>query len=247
MAPPYSCNRFARRLGSGRCLAPRALDQKDERDDKAAELLSRQKVIAFLAAEGLLGPDRIDLLGEPFDRTESPSTSSPVSSCTPTPDQVPSSAERKRLRRKWAQLIRRIYEADPLLCECRQKMRIISVLTDQPVIDKIIAHLNRKRFSTLPSRPLEPRLDSSIHGSFPSSRALGAALPRGKAAPSARTPHHHQDIPPNPVSQLPRTLVLPSVDPSGKTSGKQITIPIPIPPHYPSLREGATLLHKDPE
>ena len=34
---------------------------------------------------------------------------------TTSPDQVPSSAERKRPRRKWAQLIRRIYEADPLL------------------------------------------------------------------------------------------------------------------------------------
>jgi len=27
-------------------------------------------------------------------------------------------SERKRLRRQWAQLLRRVYEADPLLCEC---------------------------------------------------------------------------------------------------------------------------------
>ena len=53
-------------------------------------------------------------------------------------------AERRRLRRQWARLIRRIYEADPLLCECGHPMRVISFLTDPPVVDKILQHLEGK-------------------------------------------------------------------------------------------------------
>ncbi len=61
-----------------------------------------------------------------------------------SPEEEPSSAERKRLRRQWAQLIRRIYEADPLLCQCGQRMRILSFLTDPPVVDKILKHVESK-------------------------------------------------------------------------------------------------------
>ena len=41
-----------------------------------------------------------------------------------------------------AQLIRRIYEVDPLTCtECGGRMRIIAFLLDPPVIRKILDHL----------------------------------------------------------------------------------------------------------
>ena len=53
----------------------------------------------------------------------------------------PTSAERRRLRRQWAQLIRRIYEADPLLCHCGAQMRILSFITDPRVVRKILEHL----------------------------------------------------------------------------------------------------------
>jgi hypothetical protein len=54
----------------------------------------------------------------------------------------PGAAERRRLRRSWAQLIRRIYEVDPLTCtECGGRMRIIAFLLDPPVIRKILDHL----------------------------------------------------------------------------------------------------------
>ena len=52
----------------------------------------------------------------------------------------PPRAERRRLRRQWANLIRRIYEADPLLCTCGAPMRILSFLTEPPVIRKILDH-----------------------------------------------------------------------------------------------------------
>ncbi len=56
----------------------------------------------------------------------------------------PPPAERRRLRRQWARLIRRIDEADPLLCGCGHEMRVISFLTDPPVVDKILRHLEQK-------------------------------------------------------------------------------------------------------
>ena len=40
---------------------------------------------------------------------------------TGSPDDELSRAERRRLRRGWAQLIRRVYEADPLLCHRRTR------------------------------------------------------------------------------------------------------------------------------
>ena len=62
---------------------------------------------------------------------------------SPQPDE-PSTADRKCLRRGWAQMIRRIYEADPLLCQCGETMRILSFLTDPPVVHKILRHLESR-------------------------------------------------------------------------------------------------------
>ena len=46
------------------------------------------------------------------------------------------------LRRRWAGLIRRIYETDPLLCQnCGQTMAIVSFITERRVILKILRHL----------------------------------------------------------------------------------------------------------
>ena len=43
-------------------------------------------------------------------------------------------------RRSWARLLRRIYEVDPLRCPCGGELKIISVLTDPVVVDRILAH-----------------------------------------------------------------------------------------------------------
>ena len=64
----------------------------------------------------------------------------------------PGAAERRRLRRSWAQLIRRIYEVDPLICsECGGDMRIIAFLLDPAVVRKILAHVAQR-----PSRSRAP-------------------------------------------------------------------------------------------
>jgi hypothetical protein len=54
-----------------------------------------------------------------------------------------SRAERRRLRRQWAKLIRHIYEVDPLRCPCGAEMRIVAFLTEPRVVRKILDHLDR--------------------------------------------------------------------------------------------------------
>jgi hypothetical protein len=65
------------------------------------------------------------------------------------------------LRRKsWAALIRLVYEADPLLCpKCRTQMKIVSVIKDGAVIDKILAHL-QYNFEPLPLAAIRPPPDA---------------------------------------------------------------------------------------
>jgi hypothetical protein len=63
-------------------------------------------------------------------------------------DDRPSSAHRRRLRRQWARMIRRVYEADPLLCDCGATMRVTSFLTDPPVIAQILRHLENRATAT---------------------------------------------------------------------------------------------------
>ena len=45
-------------------------------------------------------------------------------------------------RRRWADLLRRIYEVDPLQCpKCGGAMRVIALIQEPKVIDKILRHL----------------------------------------------------------------------------------------------------------
>ena len=42
----------------------------------------------------------------------------------------------------WAEMIRKVYEVDPMVCaRCGGQMRIIAFLTDYAVVDRIIDHL----------------------------------------------------------------------------------------------------------
>ena len=54
-------------------------------------------------------------------------------------------------------MIRRIYEVDPLLCECGETMRILSFLTDPPVVDKILRHLASRPSQRAPPDEEAPR------------------------------------------------------------------------------------------
>jgi hypothetical protein len=56
----------------------------------------------------------------------------------------------------WAEMIRKVYEIDPLLCpSCGGQMSIISFIEDHKVIDKIIDHL---KLSFIAERPPPPQV-----------------------------------------------------------------------------------------
>ncbi len=59
-------------------------------------------------------------------------------------------------RRGWAEMIRKVYEVDPLLCpQCQSRMCIIAFLTDCAVVDKIINHL---KLTFVAERPPPPHV-----------------------------------------------------------------------------------------
>ena len=67
----------------------------------------------------------------------------------------------KEHKSTWAALIKLIYESDALLCpSCHIQMKIISVIKDGVVIDKILDHLKYK-FEVLPLSARPPPLTSS--------------------------------------------------------------------------------------
>jgi hypothetical protein len=67
---------------------------------------------------------------------------------------VPDRPHRAALRRRWAELIRRVYEVDPLLCpHCGGEMRVISFITQPALIDRIVDHLRKRDEVSRPSRP----------------------------------------------------------------------------------------------
>ena len=48
------------------------------------------------------------------------------------------------MRRSWAQLIKRIFEVDPLVCpSCGSEMKVITFIIDHAVVDRILRHLKR--------------------------------------------------------------------------------------------------------
>ena len=55
-----------------------------------------------------------------------------------------------RLRRSWARMIRRIYEVDPLVCpRCGDELKVVSVIMDPVVVDRILAHRAQKGLDDL--------------------------------------------------------------------------------------------------
>jgi len=60
---------------------------------------------------------------------------SAISSAPPPP--------KKACSKKWAELIKLVYEVNPLLCpKCQHEMRIVALINDLPVVEKILKHLD---------------------------------------------------------------------------------------------------------
>ncbi len=62
--------------------------------------------------------------------------------------------KRAALRKRWAQLIKRVHQTDPLHCGCGGTYRVVAFITEQKVIRKILTHLEkRKSDSRSPPEP----------------------------------------------------------------------------------------------
>jgi len=60
----------------------------------------------------------------------------------------------------WAEMIKKVYEIDPLICpKCGGTMRIVSFIEDHKVLDKIIKHLN---LTFKAARPPPPQAQLSM-------------------------------------------------------------------------------------
>ena len=60
----------------------------------------------------------------------------------PSPTARAEGRDARALRRSWAQLIKRIYEVDPLVCpSCGGTMKVIAFITEHAVVDAILRHL----------------------------------------------------------------------------------------------------------
>jgi len=61
----------------------------------------------------------------------------------------------RKAKRRWAELLRHIFEVDPLACpRCGEEMRIVAFITEPKVIDRILEHLRRTKSSR--RRPRAP-------------------------------------------------------------------------------------------
>jgi len=61
----------------------------------------------------------------------------------------------RKAKRRWAELLRRILEVDPLACpRCGEEMQIVAFITEPKVIDRILEHLRPAKSSR--RRPRAP-------------------------------------------------------------------------------------------
>ena len=71
------------------------------------------------------------------------------------------SKHRAALRKRWANLIRRVHKTDPLLCACGGKFVVISFITEPKVIRRILDHLDKQDPRAPPSNNLDSDSASS--------------------------------------------------------------------------------------
>ncbi len=82
---------------------------------------------------------------EKLDETAAPPNVIDVSQNKPS--RIPS--------KKWRELIKKVWEADPLLCpKCANTMRIVALIDDRNVIERILRHLGlwQQGVRVMPSR-----------------------------------------------------------------------------------------------
>jgi len=76
--------------------------------------------------------------------------------------------------KKWRELIKKVWEADPLLCpHCQHEMRIVALIDEAAVIERILRHLGlweagvRVDAARDPPEPVEPVIELWLDDPFP--------------------------------------------------------------------------------
>jgi hypothetical protein len=80
-------------------------------------------------------------------RSKSQPQSQATKETEPFPVEEPtlSPARKAALRRRWANLIRRVFEVDPLVCDrCGGQLRVVAFITEPRVITRILEHLRKR-------------------------------------------------------------------------------------------------------
>ena len=74
---------------------------------------------------------------------------------------------RRRRKLTWAKLIQKVYEIDPLLCRfCGTEMKIISFITEYPVIKKILTHIDFESQQPEPLAHSPPLFQDTVYVPF---------------------------------------------------------------------------------
>ncbi len=74
---------------------------------------------------------------------------------------------------KWRELIKKVWEAYPLLCpKCRKEMRIVSLINERAVIERILRHLGlwEQGVRVLPARAPPPPAEWVVEPCYDLSR-----------------------------------------------------------------------------
>ena len=76
--------------------------------------------------------------------------------------------------KKWRELIKKVWEADPLLCpQCHKEMRIVALIDEAAVIERILRHLGLWEAGVWvdaardPPEPFEPVIEPWLDDPFP--------------------------------------------------------------------------------
>ncbi len=135
---------------------------------KALEELFRARVITFLMDKGLLPPQRARMLRG--QREKRAAEEAKIAGQAVEIIDVSEHKPRRITSAKWRELIKKVWEADPLLCpKCQKEMRIVALIDDRELIERILRHFGlwEQGVGVLPARAppeladrvIEPWLD----------------------------------------------------------------------------------------
>jgi Putative transposase len=94
-------------------------------------------------------------------RKKAAATAEPSPVEAPEGAATPQGADRAALRRGWAEMIRRVYEVDPLVCpRCGGEMRVVGFITQPAVITPILDPLRKREKVSRPPPHAPPPVAS---------------------------------------------------------------------------------------